>query len=346
MKKNHIRKFFALSLAALTLGGTLTGCGKPAGESSTDSTGAVQSPSESGDKVYKIGISQYAEHPSLDNCREGFIQGLAEAGFVEGENVEFVYQNAQSDNTVCMQIGQQLVSSKVDLVGAVATPAAQMAFTSTEAAGVPLVYVAVADPVAAGLAGADGTSGKPVTGVSDLIPAEKQLEMIRAFLPDAKKIGILYSTGEVNSEAQLKLYQDAAAQFGFEIVPSGVSSTADVALAAKALSAKVDCLSNLTDNTVVSVLPAVLDAANAAGIPVFGSEIEQVKSGCLASEGIEYVALGKRAGAMAAKVLQGEDISKIPYETVTDFSADVNMTTLANLGLTLPEAYSDATQHQ
>lgn len=328
MKKKSICKMIALSVAAL-LTAALTGCGE------TENT--ETKPSASGEKTYTIGITQYAEHSSLDNCREGFIQGLAEEGFIEGQNVQFVYQNAQAVNAVSQQIATQFVSSDVDLIAAVATDAAQMAYAAAESSGIPVVYVAVSDPVAAGLTGEDGKSGKTVTGVSDLIPAEKQLEMIRKFLPDAKRVGILYSTGEVNSKAQLKLYQDAAAAMGFEIVESGVTSTADIALAAQSLASKVDCFTNLTDNTVVSALPTVLDKANAAGIPVFGSEVEQVKNGCLASEGIDYVSLGRQAGRMAARVLQGEDITKIPFETVAEYSADVNTTTLAKLGLSLPE---------
>lgn len=338
--KNMRRKFAALSLAALAMVTALTGCG---GTATDDTAGTPQTEKE----MYTIGLTQFAEHPSLDNCREGFIQGLAEEGFVENENVQFVYQNAQADNAICQQIATQLVSSEVDLIGAVATNAAQAAYNAAEPAGIPVVYVAVSDPVSAQLVGEDGKSGKPVTGVSDLIPAEKQLELIRSFLPDAKKIGILYSTAEANSKAQLQLYQDAAPAYGFEIVESGVATTADVALAATALSGKVDCFTNLTDNTVVSALPTLLDCANKAGLPVFGSEVEQVKNGCLASEGIDYVALGKQAGKLAARVLRGEDITTIPYETVTGYSADVNTTTLANLGLTMPAGLQDnATLHE
>lgn len=338
MKKSYFNK--AIVFAALSLIGLSAGCSK-------EGQPAAQASGEAGDITKStIGIVQYAEHPSLDNCREGFIQGLADAGFIEGENIKFIYKNAQADNAISQQIAQQFVSSKVDMIGAVATTAAQSAYAAAESSGIPVVYVAVADPVGSGLVGTDGKSGKPITGVSDLIPAEPQLEMIRAFLPEAKKIGILYSTGEKNSEAQLKLYEDAAAQYGFEIVKSGVTSTADVALAAKALAAKVDCFNNLTDNTVVSALPTVIDAANAAEIPVFGSEVEQVKNGCLASRGIDYVKLGAQAGAMAARVLNGEDITKMPYETVTEYAADVNVTVMNQLGLTLPEILEDATKHE
>ncbi|MGE4548431.1 MAG: ABC transporter substrate-binding protein [Intestinibacillus sp.] len=345
-----LKKFAALFLAALTMAAALTGCGSAAkqdgaADASQDQT--QESRTVAKKDMYIIGLLQFAEHPSLDNCRKGFIEGLAEAGFTEGENVRFEYKNAQADNSINQQIATQFVSSKVDMIGAVATNSAQAAFNAAEPAGIPVVYVAVSDPVGAQLTGKDGKSGKAVTGVSDLIPAEKQLELIRAFLPNAKKIGILYSTSEPNSKAQLQLYKDAAPQYGFEIVESGISSTADVATAADALAAKVDCFTNLTDNTVVSALPTLLDKADKAKIPVFGSEVEQVKNGCLASEGIDYVALGKQAGKMAARVLNGEDITGIPFETVTDYSADVNTTTLKKLGLTMPdEIGKTATLHE
>lgn len=344
------KKFAAFSLAALTLTATLAGCGSAVKQE--DTSVSMQSQTEntqtSGKKdMYTIGLLQFAEHPSLDNCRKGFIEGLAEAGFVEGKNVKFDYKNSQTDPSISQQIATQFVSSKVDMIGAIATPAAQAAFNAAESAGIPVIYVAVSDPVGAQLTGEDGKSGKAVTGVSDLIPAEKQLELIRAFLPDAKKIGILYSTSEANSKAQLQLYKDAALKYGFEIVESGISSTADVGTAADALAVKVDCFTNLTDNTVVSALPTLLDKANKANIPVFGSEVEQVKNGCLASEGIDYIALGKQAGKMAARVLNGEDITGIPFETVTDYSADVNTTTLKKLGLTMPdEIGKTATLHE
>lgn len=342
-----IKRLLVAVLAASTLAMTLSGCGKTQSDpSAPQGTSPVEQNTDDA-KMRTIGIIQFAEHPSLDNCRKGFIEGLAEAGFVEGENVTFNYQNAQADSAISQQIATQFVSSKVDMIGAVATIAAQAAFNAAEPAGIPVVYVAASDPVGAQLVGENGKSGKTVTGVSDLIPAGRQLEMIRAFLPDAKRIGILYSTSEANSKAQVQLYKDAAAEYGFEIVESGISTTADVGTATDALLSKVDCFTNVTDNTVVSALPTLLDKAQKKGIPVFGSEVEQVKNGCLASEGIDYVALGKQAGKMAARVLNGEDITAIPFETVADYSADVNMKTLKQLGLTLPEGMDKtATLHE
>ena len=157
-------------------------------------------------------------------------------------------------------------------------------------------------------------------------------------LPDAAKIGILYTTSEVNSISAIEIYKSLAGDYGFEIVESGISTTADIPLALDALLGKVDCLTNLTDNTVVSALALVLDKANAAGKPVFGSEIEQVKLGCVAAEGLDYIALGRQTGLMAAKVLKGEaKASEIPYEIITEPGLYVNTEALAKFGIVLSD---------
>ena len=287
---------------------------------------------------YTIGIAQFAVHGSLDNCREGFLAGLAENGIVEGENLKIEYQNAQADMGITNQIAQQFVSEKVDLICAIATPIAQACFNAADGTGIPTIYTAVTDPVAAMLAAADGTPSGNATGTSDTLPIEAQLKMIRALMPDAAKIGILYSTSEVNSESAIKEYEALALNYGFEIVVSGISATADIPLALDSLLPKVDCLTNLTDNTVVSSRAVLLDKAGAAGKPVFGSEVEQVKLGCAASEGLEYFELGKQTGAMAAKVLKGEaKAEEIPYEIIAGSSLYVNYEALAAVGITLPE---------
>ena len=162
--------------------------------------------------------------------------------------------------------------------------------------------------------------------------------MIRQILPDAKTIGIMYSTSEVNSQSTLEEYKEAAPEYGFEIIESGISTAADIPLAADNLLTQVDCLNNLTDNTVVSSLPIILNKANSKGIPVFGSEIEQVRIGCLASMGLDYVELGKQTGRMAAQVLKGEaKASEMPYEVIEEASFYGNSAVADNLGITLPE---------
>ena len=293
-----------------------------------------------GAKTLTIGIAQFAEHPSLDNCRTGFIAGLAEAGFVEGDNVEYILQNAQADMGLTQQIAQQM-AQECDLICAIATPMAQAAVNACLDNGKPVIYTAVSDPVAAMLADSEGKSGLNTTGTCDLLPVEAQLKMIRAFLPEAKSIGILYTTSETNSESQLKLYKDLAPAYGFEIVEAGVSMGADVPLAMDNILPKVDCISNLTDNTVVSYLAVMVDKANAAGKPIFGSEIEQVKNGCVAAEGVEYISLGHQTGLMAAEVLNGAFAGDIAFWSSMGGDMSYNSEAASALGIAIPAEYAD-----
>ena len=288
-------------------------------------------------ETYTVGIGQFAQHGSLDNCYQGFVEGLAEAGLVEGENLKIDLQNAQADMGIAQQIAAQFASAKVDMMVGIATPMAQACYNAA-AGAIPTIFTAVTDPVAAGFASADGTAAGEITGTSDALPIKAQLETIRAMMPEASKIGILYTTSEVNSISAIEIYKSLAGDYGFEIVESGISTTADIPLALDALLGKVDCLTNLTDNTVVSALALVLDKANAAGKPVFGSEIEQVKLGCVAAEGLDYIALGRQTGLMAAKVLRGEaKASEIPYEIITEPGLYVNTEALAKFGIVLSD---------
>lgn len=329
-KENKIMKKKVLAVilgAAMTV--SLAACG---------SSGADSSSSGSRETSYTIGISQFAEHGSLDNCREGFIQGLAEEGIVEGENLTIEEGNAASDAGTARQISDGFVSDSVDLVCAIATPSAEAAYVSAMNTDIPVVYTAVTDPLAAKLADEDGTPVGNVTGTSDELPIKEQLEMIRAILPDAEKIGIMYTTSEVNSVSALETYKELAGDYGFTIVESGVTQTADISLAADNLLSEVDCLTNLTDNTVVNSLATILDKANEQNIPVFGSEIEQVRKGCLAAEGLDYIELGKQTGRMAAKILKGEaEASEMNFETISEPGFYVNLAVAEQFGITIDE---------
>ena len=289
---------------------------------------------------YTVGISQFAEHGSLDNCREGFLEGLKEAGIEEGKNLEVVFENAQSDTGTASTISDSFVSQGVDLICAIATPSAMSAYNSCMDTEIPVIYTAVSDPVSAGLANEDGTSVGNLSGTADQLPVADQLQMIRDLMPEAKSIGILYTTSEANSLSTIETYKELAKEYGFEIVESGINTIADVEMAAADLAGKVDCISNLTDNTVVSALQTVLAAANDAGIPVFGSEVEQVKNGCMAAMGIDYVELGKQTGAMAAQVLKGEAAaSDLEYQVCSGASLYGNTSAADVIGFELDEAY-------
>ena len=323
------RRVLAVILGAVMATAGLAGCGGDTGSSSSSSEG---------EEMYTIGISQFAEHGSLDNCREGFIQGLEEEGLIEGENLEIKVNNADSDTGTAAQIADTFAADKVDLICAIATPSAQAAYNSARNTDIPVVYTAVTNPEEAQLADDEGMPVGAVTGTSDQLPVEAQLAMIREILPDAETIGILYTTSEANSAYSITQYEKYAEEYGFTLETAGVTNTSEVSLAAASLMDKVDCLTNLTDNTVVSALPTVLDQANEKNIPVFGSEIEQVKLGCLAAEGLDYVNLGIETGKMAAQILKGESNAEdMEYELLTESSLYINQAVADNLGITIPD---------
>ena len=308
--------------------------------------GSKESSSSDGDNKeasYKIGIQQFAEHGSLDNCREGFLEGLEEEGIKEGDNLKVEVKNAMADTATNAQIADSFVSDNMDLICAIATPSAQSAYNAAMDKDIPVVYTAVTDPVAAELADKDGNPVGNVTGTSDTLPVEEQLKMIREMMPDAKTIGILYTTSEANSVSAIATYESLVDKYGFTLETKGISQTSEIALATDDLLTKVDCITNLTDNTVVASLPTILEKANEKGIPVFGSEIEQVKIGCLAAEGIDYIQLGKQTGKIAAQILKGEKkASEIPYEIISEPGFYVNTKVAENLGIEVPSDLADS----
>ena len=284
-------------------------------------------------EVPVIGINQYGSHGSLDNCREGFLQGLQEAGLVEGTDYTIDYQNANFDTNLATQIAQAFSAEDAALMVGIATPSATACYAAAEDKDIPVVFTAITDPVGAKL-----DSGN-ITGTSDVLPVQGQLELIRAIQPEAKTIGIVYTTSEPNSVYSIGIYEDLAADYGFTIEAIGVTAQSEVTQAVDTLiSQGVDCLSNLTDNNVVGVLGSILEKTNEAGIPVYGSEIEQMELGCVAGAGLDYVQLGIQTGKMAAQILTGEATCEdLPYETIENYGLYVNSNALAAMGLTLPE---------
>jgi putative ABC transport system substrate-binding protein len=279
-----------------------------------------------------IGISQYGEHASLDNCREGFVQGLIDAGLTEGKDFALDYQNAGFDDAIATQIAQNFSSNNVALMCAIATPSATACYAAAEDKDIPVVFTAITDPVQAKL-----DSGN-VTGTSDKLPVDAQMDLIRQLQPLSVTIGIIYTTSEPNSVSAIAEYQQKAASYGFTIEAIGVTQQSEVTLAADTLISRgVDCLSNLTDNNVVGVLSSVLEKTREAGIPVYGSEVEQVKLGCVAAAGIDYYELGKQTGAMAAKILKKEaKASEMPYKTISEYGIYINSAALLEMDINLP----------
>ncbi len=291
------------------------------------------------DSSLKVGIIQIAPHASLDNCYEGIVEGLKQAGYENGKNITIDYQNANGETATSNLMAKKMVSSKYDIIIGIATPAAMSAYSATRNTDIPVVFSAVSDPVTIQIVKSLEKPEYNCTGTTDVLNLEAQMEMIRTFLPNAKKIGVLYTTSEQNSVTHLNKFKSIAPDYGFEIVAVGVTNATEVATAAKTLVSKgIDCINNFTDNNVVNNLSSVLNAANTANIPVFGSEVEQVKNGCIAAEGLDYVHLGRETGMMAAKILEGDAKAGEMAESNPVYNNDV----LKEFGLTLPDAYKTA----
>ena len=327
-------KKIASAVLALTMTMTLAACGaKEETPAVSSSAASVAAPGSSGPsepaKLLKIGISQFGEHASLDNCREGFLQGLEKAGLVEGTDYEIIYQNAGFDTGIATQIGQGFSAEDVDLMVGIATPSATACYAAAEDKDIPVIFTAITDPVEAKL-----DSGN-VTGTSDKLPVEAQLDLIRTLQPAAK---IIYTTSEPNSVSAIAEYEEKGPAYGFTVETVGITAQAEVTQAVDTLLSRgIDCMSNLTDNTVVGVLASTLEKTDAAGVPVYGSEVEQVKIGCVAAAGIDYIQLGIQTGMMAAKVLTGEaSCEDIPYETISEYGIYVNSDALNAMGIQLP----------
>ncbi|MGI6318084.1 MAG: ABC transporter substrate-binding protein [Dethiobacteria bacterium] len=294
---------------------------------------------ETDKEAYKIGIVQLVEHPALDASREGFIEGLAAEGFIEGENVVFDYKNAQNEMPTAVTICEGFVGDKVDLILAIATPCAQAAATATSE--IPILITAVTDPVEAGVAESMERPNTNVTGTTDMNPIKEQLELILEIDPDVKNIGVIYNSGEVNSVVQVDIAKSAAAELGVNIVEAVATNSGEVSTAAESLVGKADAIYVPTDNTVVTALRSVVRVAEDHDLPLVSGDVESVVNGAVATLGITYHGLGYQTGLMAAEILRGADPATMPILGSTEFTYAINTTAAANMGLELPQELID-----
>ena len=335
-----MKKIFACILAALTVSAMLASCANNTDNNTNNNKDNGNAVSDNTADEIKVGVIQYVSHPSLDNC----YAGVEEAFTASDKNIKIDRQigsDAAADSD-CGTYAANMVSQKYDMIVAIATPAALSSVAATDGTDIPVIFCAVSDPVAAELVESMEKPGYACTGTSDVLDLEAQVNLIQSMQPDVKKIGILYTTSEANSISNLERFKKICADRDIEVVATGIQNDADIPAAATALASQVDCINNFTDNKVVNNLTVVLDAANDAGIPVYGSEVEQVKNGCLAAVSIDYVALGKVTGEMALDVLDGEDPAEMSVRTITDATPVVNTEVLNALGMTMPESYENA----
>ncbi|QCY46774.1 Sugar ABC transporter substrate-binding protein [Glutamicibacter creatinolyticus] len=326
-----MKRFTAMKFAALAATGALalTACGSNGG-------GSGDAPAEG--ETVKIGISQITSHPSLDAVVSGFKKGMADAGY-EGDKVQYDDNNAQGDQATNTSIvGKFASDSDMDLVLAVATPTAQAAAQAVT--NIPVVFSAVTDPVDAKLVQSNEEPGANVTGTSDKNPVDEQLALLKELDPDAKTVGIVYSSGEANSVVQVKWAKEAAQKLGLEIKESAISASSEVQQSANSLD--VDAFYVPTDNAVVSALEGLLQTANNKKVPVIAADGESVKRGATATYGINYEKLGEQTAAMAVKLLKGEAEAKtLPVETLQDVDLYLNEEAAKKIDMQFPQELVD-----
>ncbi|MDR1081232.1 MAG: ABC transporter substrate-binding protein [Deltaproteobacteria bacterium] len=286
-----------------------------------------------GAEAYTVSINQFVEHPSLNEAVRGFKEQLAELG------VEVTYHehNAQADMPTVTQIVSQIVDEKPDLVLAVATPSAQI--TAQRIKDTPILFTAVTDPVDAKLVASAASPGGNVTGTTDLNPVAAQLALIKEIQPTAKRIGIIYNSGESNSVVQVELARRSAAANGLELIEAVTADTAGVMPAAQSLVGKIDAFYLPTDNSVIASVDSVIKVSFDHKIPIYPAEDDSVRKGGAAVLSISYYQLGRQTGLMAAKILRdGVKPSALPVEEQTDFNLIINTAYAAKVGLQIPAA--------
>lgn len=283
----------------------------------------------------RVGVTQIVEHPALDAARQGFIDRLAELGYVPGVNVIYDIQSAQGDQGTALTIARKFAADRVDLVLAIATPTAQA--TAQVIRDIPILITAVTDPVSAGLVESIQRPGGNVTGTSDMTPVRAQLELLKALVPGARRVGVLYNAGEVNSVVQVDLAKQAAAELGLQILEATAVNSSEVLQAAQSLVGRVDALYVPTDNTVVSAIESVVFVAERARLPLIAGEDLSVEQGALATVGLDYYQLGRQTADIAYRVLQGENPADIPIQYQEEISLVVNLGAAARMGVVIPQ---------
>lgn len=327
-----MKKLLAL-LLTLALSVSMTAC---------SSAPASSEGGEPETEVLSIGVLQQMEHSSLDDARLGFIDALKDNGYVEGENLEIDYQNAQGDPSNLSTMSERFVNNNVDMVLAVATGAAQSIASKTT--DIPVLFTAVTDPVDAGLVDSNEVPGGNITGTNDMSPIEAQVDLITELYPETETIGIVYCSSEDNSiiqAAQVKAYIES---IGLKWVEGTVTNSNDVQQVTQSIVEKCDAVYIPTDNAYASAMAVVAGVVEKSKTPVVAGAIDMVADGGLMTLGLNYYNLGYQTGEMAVRVLNGEDISTMPVESLVKYDYYFNAEMVEALGLEVPEKYLEYVQ--
>lgn len=284
--------------------------------------------------VKSVAITAIVEHPALDAARDGVLHVLNEAGYHEGKNLKWQYQSAQGNTATAAQIARKFIGDNPDVIVGIATPSAQALVAGTKQ--VPIVFTAVTDPVQAQLTPSWEASGTNVTGVSDVLELEKQIELIKEIIPDVKNIGMVYNPGEANSVAVVDAFNELLPKHGLKLVEAAAPRTVDVSSAAGRLVGKVDVIYTNTDNNVVSAYEALAKVGNDTNTPLIASDTDSVKRGAIAALGVNYRDLGEQTGRVVVRILEGEKPGDIQPQTSENLQLYVNVTAAEKQGVRLP----------
>lgn len=327
---------FRRAVAGSVLAGALmlAGCGttsEPEVTSSTVESSTESAPAEK--PAVSIGAVTYVSHPSLDAVYEGIQEGLAEAGYVEGENLTMELQNPQADQATLSNIANTFAASDFDLFLAIATPPAQALAQVIQDR--PVVFAAVSDPVAAGLVTSVDAPGGNVTGTSDMLPTDRQFQVIQQILPDVKTVGIVYSSGEVNAQVQAEAAIAAGKDLGIEVKTATVTNSSEVQQAAESLD--VDAYFVLVDNTVVSAMESMIQVAEQNQRLLITSDPDSVERGAAAALATDYKAHGLQTAALIVDVIEGADPATTPVQFAESLELSVNPEAAKRMGVTIPD---------
>lgn len=282
-----------------------------------------------------VAITQIVEHPALDSVHQGVKDELAERGYKEGDNLKLMHESAQGNAAIASQIARKFIGDKPDVIVAIATPSAQT--VAAAARNIPVVFAAVTDPVGAKLVESAEAPGANITGVSDMLPIDKHLDMLQRIMPNAKRIGTVYNPGEANAVTLVELLEERMKIRGLTLVKGAATKTSEVLGAARSLVGKADAIYLTTDNTVISAAEAVISVGERADIPVFAADTATVARGAVAAMGFDYYDHGRQAGVMVARILEGEKPVDMPVETMEKVNLFVNPEAGERMGITLSE---------
>lgn len=333
VNKMRQKKMLVLAMGVLLAVGVSAGCG-----------GEKKEPGKAKEKVFQIGVLQLVQHGALDDSNKGFVDGLASRGFKDGVNIKIDQQNAQGDQSNLKTISQRFVNNQVDLIHAIATPAAQIVANTTKT--IPIVGSAIVDYKTAKLVQSVEKPGGNITGTSNHNPPGRQIDLALKLLPNAKKVGALYTSSEVNSQIQVAAMKAYAAEKGLTVLEATVTNVNDIQQAVQSLVGKVDFIYCPTDNNIASAMSNIVKVTIPAKLPVFlGDEAPVLKGGATAGASVNFYKLGFQAGEMAADILSGKSKpADMPIGFQQDVKVVINKKSAQAIGLTLPADLQSAAQ--